>query len=124
MYTNYFWTHQEGDSVSVAVRFQSSHSHRWRTGARLNHSILTEKGFEFTPYIGAAYEYEFDGKAKARVYGHSIDEPALKGNTGAGELGLRFKPSTASLMSLDFSAQGYTGTCEGVSGTFNCKVRF
>ena len=37
-----------------------------------------------TPYIGAAYEHEFDGKARATAYGYDIRTPSLTGGTGMG----------------------------------------
>ena len=125
--TKYLWTHQDSDRVTVVgdpVKFKASNSQRWRTGARLSHSVSTESGLTFTPYIGAAYEHEFDGKAKATTYGYSIDAPDLKGGTGMGELGLSFKPVADSGLSLDLGAQGYTGVREGVSGSFQAKWEF
>ena len=127
LYTKYFWTHQNSDSVSVTgdpVKFKSADSHRWRGGARFSHTLTTESGRAFTPSIGAAYEHEFDGEAKASVYGHSIDSPDLAGGTGMGELGLSFKPSASSGLSLDFAVQGYTGVREGMTGSFQFKFEF
>ena len=78
----------------------------------------------FSPYIGAYWEHEFDGKAKSTVNGNRIDAPTLKGSTGMGELGLSFKPVTDSGFSLDLGVQGYTGVREGVSGSFQMKWEF
>ena len=125
--TKYLWTRQNSDSVTVAgdpITFKASDSHRVRTGARLSHAISTESGLAFKPYIGAAYEHEFDGKAKATTYGYSLDAPDLKGGTGIGELGLSFKPAAGSGLSLDFGVQGYTGVREGASGSFQVKFAF
>ena len=127
LYTKYFWTHQDGDSVTVAddpVRFKSSDSHRWRGGARFSHTLGTDCGLTVTPYIGAAYEHEFDGEAKAAAYGHAIDAPDLEGGTGIGELGLSFSPSAGSGLSLDLGVQGYTGVREGVTGSLQLKWEF
>jgi outer membrane autotransporter barrel domain len=125
--TKYLWTRQDSDSVTVAgdpIKFKASDSHRWRTGARVSHAITTEGGLTFKPYIGAAYEHEFDGKAKATTYGYSIDAPDLKGGTGIGELGLTFKPSADCGLSLDLGVQGYVGVREGVTGSFQLKWEF
>ena len=127
LHTKYFWTHQDSDRVSVTgdpVKFKSADSHRWRGGARFSHTLNTESGLTFTPYIGAAYEHEFDGEAKATVYGYSIDKPDLKGGTGIGELGFSFKPVADSGLSFDLGVQGYTGVREGVTGSFQLKWEF
>jgi outer membrane autotransporter barrel domain len=112
IYTKYLWTRQEGDSVSMAgerYTFNDIDSHRWRTGARLSYDAGLDNGAVFTPYIGAAFDYEFDSKAKGNVNGRSIESPDIKGATGMGELGLAFKPSASSGLSLDLGVQGYTG---------------
>lgn len=127
LYTRYFWTHQDSDSVTVTgdpVKFKSADSHRWRGGARFAHSLTTEKGQIFTPYIGAAYEHEFDGKARASTYGYSIDAPDLEGGTGMGEVGLSIQPCADSGLSFDVGVQGYTGQREGLTGSFQLKWEF
>lgn len=110
----------EGDSV----RFKAMDSHRWRAGAKFSHAFATDSGMSFTPYFGAAYEREFDSKARATVNGKSIDAPAVKGGTGIGELGFSFKPSAKSGLSLGLGMQGYTGKREGVGGSFQVKFEF
>ena len=127
IFTKYLWTHQNGDSVNVVgdpIRFMGSDSHRWRAGASLSQAFTTKGGLVFTPYISAAYEYEFDGKAEATAYGYSIDAPDLKGSTGIGELGFSFKPSADSGFSLALDARGYVGTRERVAGNFHMKWEF
>lgn len=125
--TKYLWTHQNSDSVTVAgdpIRFKAGDSQRWRNGARFNYALSMESGAQFTPYIGAAWEYEFDGEAKATTYGRNIDSPSLKGGTGMGELGISFKPAAASAFSMDAGIQGYTGVREGVTGSVQLKWEF
>lgn len=125
--TKYLWTRQDSDSVAVVgdpVRFKAANSQRWRNGARFSYAVDTESGTRFTPYIGAAYDHEFDGKAKASTNGYAIDAPDLKGGTGVGELGLIFKPAAGSAFSMDLSMQGYTGVREGVGGSFQLKYEF
>jgi outer membrane autotransporter protein len=99
-------------------------SRRRRTGARFAHKVETEKGLRLTLYVGAAYEHEFDGKARATANGDSIDSLEVKGATGIGELGLTYKPSDASGFSMDFGAQGYADKREGVSGNLQVKFEF
>ena len=117
------WTRQEGDSVTMhgdQLRFKDSDSLRTRLGGRFNYAV-TEK---FTPYAGAYWEHEFDGKARSTVNGNRIDAPTLQGDTGVGELGVSFKPAANSAFSMDLGMQGYTGMREGVSGSFQLKFEF
>lgn len=130
VFTRYFWTHQEGDSVRVTgdpIRFHSADSHRWRGGVRFSRTLNAENGLAFTPYIGAAYEHEFDGTAKATAYGQSIRKPDLTGGSGMGELGFSFTPpakGAAGGLSFDLGVQGYTGMREGLTGSFQVKWEF
>ncbi|SHN61943.1 autotransporter outer membrane beta-barrel domain-containing protein, partial [Desulfovibrio litoralis] len=121
--TKYFWTHQNGDDVTVAgdpIKFEDADSHRWRNGVRFSYEIDKNA----TPYVGAAYDYEFDGKANATAYGRSIEAPELKGGTGVGELGIILKPMVNHDFSVDLGLQGYTGMREGVSGSLQMKYEF
>jgi outer membrane autotransporter protein len=124
LYGKYFWTHQEGDSVKLStddqVRFKDVDSHRLRGGARFAYTVNES----VSPYIGAAYEHEFDGKARATSYGYSIKAPDLTGGTGIGELGLSFKPSPTLPLSFDLGVQGYVGKREGVTGSLQAKWEF
>ena len=108
LYGKYFWTRQQGDSVGL------------RFGGRFAY-ILNE---HVAPYIGAAWEHEFDGKARARTNGFDIDAPNLRGNTGIGELGLSLTPSTDLPLTVDLGVQGYTGKHEGVTGSLMVKWEF
>lgn len=76
------------------------------------------------PYIGAAWEHEFDGKARATTNGFDIDAPNLHGNTGIGELGLSLTPSADLPLTIDLGVQGYTGKHEGVTGSLMVKWEF
>jgi hypothetical protein len=123
LYAKYFWTRQEGDNVTLStgdpVSFKAADSHRTRVGARFAYAVNEY----LTPYVGAAWEREFDGKAKATTYGYSIPAPDLKGDTGMAELGLTLtKPGNA--ISLDLGIQGYTGMRQGVSGSLRMAFEF
>ncbi len=125
--TKYLWTHQDGDSVNVAgdpIQFKGVDSYRWRNGARFSYAMEAESGLQFSPYIGVAYDYEFDGEAKATSYGRNIEAPDLTGGTGVGELGLSFKPAAGSPISMDLGLQGYAGVREGITGSFQLKYEF
>ena len=125
--TKYLWTRQQGDDVTLStgdpVTFDDADSHRWRTGGRFSYAVATESGAVFTPYAGAYYEHEFDGKVKASTYGYGINEPDMSGGTGIGEIGLTMK-AAGSPLSLDLGARGYLGTREGVTGSLRVRWEF
>ena len=124
LYGKYFWTRQQGDSVCLStgehLSFDDINSSRLRFGGRFAY-ILNE---HVAPYIGAAWEHEFDGKARARTNGFDIDAPNLRGNTGIGELGLSLTPSADLPLTIDLGVQGYTGKHEGVTGSLMVKWEF
>ena len=124
MYAKYFWTHQEGFSTDVGedpYTFDDADSHRLRGGARFSYAVNEQ----VVPYIGAAYEHEFDGKIKAATHGgYKVDRPDLEGGTGMGELGLTVKPDQYSGLSMDLGVQGYVGVREGVTGSLRLKYEF
>jgi hypothetical protein len=124
LYGKYFWTRQEGDSVILAtgdpVNFQDVDSHRLRLGGRFAYAVSQR----VSPYIGAAWEHEFDGEARAETYGQAINPPSLAGDSGIGELGLTFTPSASLPLSFDVGVQGYAGKREGVTGSVQVKIEF
>ena len=77
-----------------------------------------------SPYAGAAYEREFDGKARATTNGYDMKAPSMRGDTGIGELGLVFTPYAALPLSIDVGVQGYVGKREGVTGSMQAKFEF
>jgi outer membrane autotransporter protein len=124
VYGKYFWTHQDGTSVRLStgdpVDFEAVNSHRARFGGRLSYAVN-----EFvSPYIGAAFEHEFDGEARAATNGYSIEAPTMRGSTGMGELGLAIRPSAAVPLTIELGVQGYTGKREGVTGSLQLKFEF
>ena len=124
--SKYLWTRQNGDSVKVAndpIEFEASDSYRWRNGVRFNHALDVDTG-SLSPYIGAAFEYEFDGKASATAYDRPITAPSLKGGAKIGELGLVYKPVASGDLSVDFGLQGYAGMREGFRGDLQLKCVF
>ncbi|MCL2469780.1 MAG: autotransporter-associated beta strand repeat-containing protein [Alphaproteobacteria bacterium] len=121
--TKYIWLYMDDDSVTISgdkVQFQSVSSHRWRTGSRFSYMMDDY----ITPYAGTYFDYEFGGKAKARIDGDRIDAPNLKGGTGIGELGLIFKPALSLPLAIDSSVQGHVGTREGVTGFLRLTYMF
>jgi hypothetical protein len=124
LYGKYFWTRLAGDSFNLStgdpVDFEDADSHRLRLGTRFNYAVNEYA----SPYLGAAYEHEFDGKAEGTVFGnHEIDAPKLKGGTGIAELGISITPQSLPLY-LDLAVQGYIGTREGVAGKLEAKLEF
>ena len=124
LYGKFFWTRQQGDSVTLfaddPVEFKSVNSKRLRVGSRLVHTANAY----VSPYVGAAYEHEFDGRARATTYGYSLDTPSLRGSTGIGELGLSIRPSNTRPLFLDLGVQGYMGKREGVTGSLQARFEF
>ena len=124
IYGKYFWTRVEGKSVRLStgdpVNFKDADSSRLRLGSRFAYAVNEH----VSPYIGAAYEHEFDGRARATTYGYSIDAPSIRGSTGIGELGLSLRPSMNMPLSFDLGVQGYTGKREGVTGSLQVKWTF
>jgi len=102
------------------VRFSPANSHRLRVGPRFSYAD-TEC---VSPYAGAAFEYEFNGCARATVHGLPIATPSLRGGTGIGELGLMVKPSPTGPLSIDLGVQGYVGKRQGVTGALRVGLAF
>ncbi len=124
LYGKWLWTHQEGESLNLStgerLRFSSIDSQRLRAGGRFAYAVNKY----VTPYAGAAYEHEFNGKSRARSNGFDIGAPDLRGDTGIGELGVILKPSERFPLSLALNAQGYVGKRQGVSGGLQIKFEF
>ncbi|MDR1036655.1 MAG: autotransporter outer membrane beta-barrel domain-containing protein [Deltaproteobacteria bacterium] len=117
------WTRQEGAEFSVnvdRVLLEDADSLRVRAGARLTY----DAGTIVSPYVGAYFEREFDGDARASVNGIPLDTPSLRGNTGMLELGLLLRPSTDWPLSIDLGARGYAGKRKGFSGTLTVRLDF
>lgn len=124
LHAKYFWTWQDSAdtdlSTGEALHFDAVNSHRLRLGGRLTWAVNEH----ISPYVGAAWEHEFDGTARATSLGYDLDAPSLKGDTGIGELGLSWTPSATTPLTIDLSVQGYTGVREGYTGSFMVKWEF
>lgn len=124
LYGKYFWTHQEGDSITLStgdpIDFEKADSSRLRLGSRFSHIVQESITF----YAGAAYEHEFDGEARASTNGYEIKAPSMRGNTGIGELGFIYRPLPSLPLSFDLAIQGYTGKREGATGSLQVKYEF
>jgi outer membrane autotransporter protein len=124
IYGKYFWTKLKGDSLTLStgdpIQFQDVDSHRLRLGTRLDNKINEYA----SPYAGLAYEYEFDGRARATTHGYVIDAPELSGGTTIGTIGLNLKPSPGLPVTLDFTVEGFAGKRDGVSGSVQIRYEF
>ncbi|CAM5199032.1 hypothetical protein CDEN61S_02496 [Castellaniella denitrificans] len=123
LYAQYFWTHLGGDSADVAgapYDFKATDSSRTRLGARFIHAY----GDQTRVWAGAAWEHEFDGVARATVYGFDTPSPSLKGDTGVFELGLGITPTRNQALSIDVGLQAYVGRREGFGGAAAVKYAF
>ncbi len=119
----YQWLHLDGydtDIVNDPYKFDDIDSHRTKVGARLN---FTENK-QYTPYIGVAWEHEFSGSARGSVYGYSLKDNSLKGDTGVAEIGVSFSPEAESAWRIDANVQGYAGQREGVAGNLVVNYMF
>ena len=125
-YAKYFYTRQSGDSVTMhaagvpdeAYEFDSVSSHRLRLGLRFTHALNQRQDI----YAGLAYQYEFDGEARATYNGTSTPSPSIKGSSGMMELGFRTKVS--SNMDLDLSVNGWAGKQRGVNAQLGMQWKF
>lgn len=124
LYGKYFWTRLEGDSKELRtgdkLHIKDADSSRLHGGARASHALTPLVG----AYVGAAYEYEFDGKGRGTVFGYGLSSPSMKGGTGIGEIGFTVTPATDKPLSFDVGIQGSTGKREGVSGSLQLKFEF
>ena len=123
-YGKYLWTRECGDSVTLStgeeVDFEDIDSSRLRFGTRLDYRVNEY----ITPYIGVAWEHEFDGESSATTNNLPILEPDLRGDTGIGEIGLTITPSENIPLTVDLGLTGYVGTREGISGSLLVKWTF
>ena len=123
MYGKYLWTRQNGGKHTIAgdvFTFDDINSQRSKLGARYSHPLNEST----TLKLGAAWEYEFDGKANASVHGLPIAAPSLKGHTGVAEAAIKITPVKNKDLSFELGVQGHTGKRQGVTGHVAVKYVF
>ena len=111
----YLWTRLEGDNVTVLgdrFKFDDVDSHRVQAGGRV---LWEMENKLFAPYLGARYEYEFDGKAGGTVQGFRIPKTDMKGSTGLFDAGVKMR-LRQDTVTLDFGVTGTVGQREGIGG--------
>ncbi len=119
VYAKLLYTHQNGDSVTLqgegngeVYDFDAVDSTRARVGARVS-KAYSERG---TGYVGLAYEYEFDGEARATVKGFSTPAPSIKGSSGLVELGYILQPQGVNDPTINIGLQSWGGKKQGFTG--------
>ena len=124
VYGRYFWTKVDSETVDVGrdrLHFDEADSSRLRIGTR--YTMIYNQ--QLKPYVGIAYDHEFDGEVAARAYGLKLDKPSLEGDTGIVEAGISMKPvSTIDALSVDVTGQGFIGRREGGGGGLKIKYQF
>lgn len=122
VYAKLLYTHQSGDSVALQgagageeYDFDAVDSTRARVGARVSKAY----GSRSSGYVGVAYEYEFNGEARATVKGFSTPSPSIKGSSGLLELGYILQPQAANDPAINIGLQGWGGKKQGFTGNVN-----
>ena len=115
VYLRYFHAHtgaaDETISTGERYHFDAVNSHRTRLGLRWTQELKDAAQL----YAGLAWEYEFDGDARASYDGEGTPTPTLKGSSALLELGYRFAPK-ASRVNYDLHLTGWQGKRQGVTG--------
>ena len=123
-YVRYAYAHTAGTSAHLSsgetYDFDAVNSHRLRIGTRYTHGATALSRL----YAGLAWEYEFDGDARATSQGDSAPSPSLKGGSALLELGYRFAPKADSRVSYDLNLSGWQGKRQGITGGVSVKWAF
>ncbi|MDR0379464.1 MAG: autotransporter domain-containing protein, partial [Candidatus Accumulibacter sp.] len=92
-YGQTLWSRQGSDAVELKgggrVEFEAIESLRTRAGARWSNQ---SEGRNVQFYLGAAWEREHDGRARAKLEGSRMTVPQLKGDTALLETGFVLNP--------------------------------
>ncbi|MEX5285400.1 autotransporter outer membrane beta-barrel domain-containing protein [Selenomonas sputigena] len=122
-YLKYFYAHQNDADATLATgetyKFDDVDSSRLRLGVRYTKGDSPESQV----YAGIAWEYEFDGDARASYQGMDTPSPSLKGSSGVLELGARFAPKDSNV-SYELNLNGWAGKRRGVSGGVSVNWTF
>jgi hypothetical protein len=116
---HYYWNGANSkDMVLLGQPFNLGmvNSHRLNVGGRGYFATG-----QFSPYAGAAFEYEFHGKSNGTVFNNDLRETRLKGATGIAEAGLRY---AAGRFQAELGAKGYIGKRLGVSANLGVGFSF
>lgn len=127
IYLKVLYNHQGSDSVALGGKgngevyeFDAVDSTRARVGGRLSKDF----GKHGTGYVGMAYEYEFDGTARATVKGLSTHSPSIKGSSGMFEIGYVLKADGENGTDIELGLQNWLGKKQGVTASVNVVFKF
>lgn len=123
-FSKYLFLYQDGCDTTIngeRFRFDSVYSSRLRSGARLSGRVLPTT----VVYLGAAWEHEFSGKAKATSLSSQISIPStsMQGNSGVFELGVTVHPESMPVR-FDVAVEGAAGTRKSIGGRVQVMVEF
>ena len=123
-YVRYAYTHTAGTTAHLSsgetYDFDAVNSHRLRIGTRYTHGATAYRQI----YAGLAWEYEFDGDARAVVQGDSTPSPSLRGGSTLFEIGWRFTPKENSRLRCDLNFTGWQGKRQGITGGLSINWAF
>ena len=122
VYGKYLYSYTGSDDTRLSsgetYHFDGVDSHRLRVGVRYIH----EAGKNSKGYLGAAYQYEFNGDARAHYQGLDLASPSLKGSSCLMEAGWILSPSKDSPVNFDLGITGWLGNQKGI--TFHAGVNY
>ena len=117
LYGKVFYSHLGGDTVrlnsdrgSAEYQLESTDSFWTRLGLRWT-KHLDENTTSF--YAGIGWDYEFDGKAKARYRDYTTPDASMKGSSEFLELGWQSKTSRENPWGADVRVTGWHGVKQG-----------
>ncbi|MDR1311028.1 MAG: autotransporter outer membrane beta-barrel domain-containing protein, partial [Burkholderiaceae bacterium] len=122
-YAKLLWTHQDSDTVTTRAKerlsFDSADSLRSRLGTRYRHTIEQN----LRAHVGVGWEYEFDGKARAKLDGTKIaHEPETQGHSALVEAGIEWRATKSWSVNANATAMG--GQRRGLAGYAQATYRF
>ncbi len=123
-YAKYLWSRIAKDEVRLSTggpwTLPSVKSDRARIGFRFDRTHSEKSAL----YLGAAYQYEFSGEARAVYDGISAGVPTLGGSSGFFEAGATLKPSATSSWEFRLGATAWVGVNKGFTGHAVADYRF
>lgn len=135
-YTKGIWNRMEGEDINIYFAqthrqsFDDVDSIRLRVGGRLT-QVMNRY---LTPYVGVAWEHEFDGDANSYYQtdtgaGFSgsrfeLDKRSFGGNSAVAEAGITLRPFGDTNFVVDAGAQGYFGLRQGGMANLGFKWEF
>lgn len=124
MYGKYLFLHQDGQNTAVnndILHFDAVDSGRLRCGARLSGDVLPSASV----YLGAAWEREFFGTARAASLSSDMPIPStsMTGDSAVFELGMAIHPA-ATPIHLDLALEGAAGTRRAIGGRVQLVYEF